>query len=150
MNALRKTAFHLWFRMSRSLTMGVRAAVTNAEGEVLLVRHTYVDGLYFPGGGVERRETARDALARELVEEAGVALEAPAELVGVFSNHRTFRNDHVLFFRARDWRAVAATSEGEIAEILWVDPLRPPEDATPATRRRLDELFGGAPVADHW
>ncbi len=130
--------------------MGVRAAVTDADGKVLLVRHTYVDGLYFPGGGVERRETVRDALERELVEEAGVALDAPADLVGIFSNHRTFRNDHVLFFRAQNWRTVTPTSVGEIEEILWVDPLRPPEDTTPATRRRLDELFGGAPVADHW
>ncbi|MEM9842987.1 MAG: NUDIX domain-containing protein, partial [Pseudomonadota bacterium] len=36
------------------MTLGVRAIVENAEGQVLLVRHTYTPGLYLPGGGVER------------------------------------------------------------------------------------------------
>jgi len=39
---------------------------------VLLVRHTYSEGWYFPGGGVKNQETPKAAVIRELKEETGV------------------------------------------------------------------------------
>ncbi|MEO9968779.1 MAG: NUDIX domain-containing protein [Hyphomonadaceae bacterium] len=147
---LRKAAFRAWFRISRPMRLGVRAIVENDAGKVLLVRHTYVRGLFLPGGGVERGEPAQDALMRELVEEAGVELAGAPELLGIYSNHRVFRNDHVLLYRIRNWRAVEATSRGEIAEIIWTDPLALPSDATPGTKRRLAAVFGGGDASLYW
>ncbi len=132
------------------MTLGVRGVVENERGEVLMVRHTYVDGWFLPGGGVERGEPAEEALARELVEEAGVQLEGPATLVGIYSNHRHFPNDHVLVYRATAWREVPASSVGEIAEVRWVDPLNPPEGATPGNARRLREIFAGSDASLYW
>jgi len=132
------------------MTLGVRAIVENAAGEVLLVRHTYMPGLYFPGGCVEKAEPAHEAMARELVEEAGVQLASAAELIGVFSNHAIMRNDHVLLYRVHLWESVTATSHGEIAEIVWADPLNPPTDTTPATCRRLAELYGETAQSRYW
>ena len=76
----------------------------------------------------------------------------PPQMVGVYSNHHSFRNDHVIFFRVPwgSWEQVAATSLGEIAESAWVDPLSPPEGITPGNRRRLEELYRGAPVSPYW
>ena len=148
--SVRQTLFRTWFRLSRPMTLGVRAIVENEAGEVLLVRHTYVDGLFLPGGGVERGEPAEEALGRELVEEAGVEMTQSAQLIGIFSNHRVFRNDHVLLYRVVNWRPVTATSRGEIAEIVWSKPLDLPGDATAGTRRRLTAEYGDEPAGLYW
>ncbi len=134
------------------MTLGVRGVVENAQGEILLVRHTYTKGLFFPGGGVERGETTELSLRRELQEEGGVTVTGAPELIGVFSNHRVFRNDHVLLYRVRSeaWTAGGDPVGHEISEIVWCDPLEPPEDATPGTRRRLQELFKDAPQSLMW
>ena len=75
----------------RGMTFGVRAAVFDAEGRVFLVKHSYMPGWYLPGGGVERGETMRQALDRELMEEAGIRLSAPATLFGLYLNRQRRR-----------------------------------------------------------
>ncbi len=147
---LRTRVFQAYWRIQRPLTLGVRGLVTNPAGQVLLLRHTYVPGWHFPGGGVEKGETAQIALTRELLEEAGVVPDAPMELVSVHANHTAFPNDHVLLFRIASWRQAEATSQGEIAEIGFFDPSAPPEGTTGATRRRLNEVFAGAPASENW
>ena len=148
---LRDRVFQSWFRLSRSLTLGVRGVVVNQEGLVLLVRHTYTPGWHFPGGGVEKRETAVLSMQRELKEEAGIeAATSAMKLLSVHANHSFFPNDHVLMYRIDDWKQGEATSRGEIAEVRFVDPLMPPEGTSPATRRRLDEIFAGADTSELW
>lgn len=148
---LRDRVFQSWFRFSRSLTLGVRGVVVDAEGRVLLVRHTYAPGWHFPGGGVEKGETAVLSMQRELKEEAGIAAATPAmRLLSVHANHSYFPNDHVLVYRIDDWTQGQATSRGEIAEVRFVDPLMPPEGVSPGTQRRLDEIFAGADTSELW
>lgn len=134
------------------MTLGVRGVVENADGNILLVRHTYTKGLFLPGGGVERGETTDLSLRRELEEEGGVKVTGGLELVGVFSNHRVFRNDHVLLYRVRSdaWAACGDPVGREISEIIWCDPAAPPADATPGTQRRLRELFEGQAPSLMW
>src|SRR5690242_808658 len=75
------------FRRARwPLTIGVRTIVRDEGGRILLVRHTYSAGWHFPGGGVNKRETALDAAVREVREEAQVELTAPPRLVGIYLN----------------------------------------------------------------
>jgi len=139
-----------WWRLTRSMTLGVRAIVENEAGEVLLVRHTYVDGWYLPGGGVERGETLMAALHKELAEEAGIEPVCEPQLIGAYSNERVFKGDHVAVYRVQDWRACGGEKAGEIAETGWFDPLNPPDGTTPGTKRRLREAFANEAVSDTW
>ena len=149
---IRTQLFRIWFRLSRPMTLGARVVVENAAGQVLLVRHTYTKGLNFPGGGIARGETAYESMIRELEEEGGIRVTGDAVLIGVFSNHRNMRNDHVLLYRisAERWEMVRDPIGAEISELVWCDPNDPPSDTTPGTRRRLSEMIAKLPAAQHW
>ncbi|WP_018265400.1 NUDIX domain-containing protein [Methylosinus sp. LW4] len=135
----------------RPMTLGVRGLVVDADRRVLLVRHTYISGYYLPGGGVEPGETMEQALARELAEEGNIELEAPAELRGVYLNRGISKRDHVAFFVARAFRQTAPRPpDREIAEASFFPLDALPEGATPATRARIAEVFGGAKVSPYW
>lgn len=142
--------FRAWWRVSRPKTLGVRALVLDGDGRILLVRHSYLRGWHMPGGGVERGETAVDAIVREVAEEAGVrALGAP-KLIGLYSNHANFANDNIAIYRIEAWEACEPRRGAEIAEHGFFARDALPEGVTKATLRRLAEAFDGAPVSPHW
>lgn len=142
---------HSYFAFARGMTMGVRAACFDDDGRVFLVRHSYVPGWHMPGGGLERRETAFEALVKELREEGNLQLTDPPELFHVYFNRLTSKRDHVLFYRCRNVRQTAPRKPDlEIVEtgFFALDDL--PKDTTAATHRRLAELSGKLPPADFW
>ncbi len=54
---LKLRLMHWSFLVARPMTLGVRGIVVSADEEILLVRHGYLSGWHFPGGGVEVGET---------------------------------------------------------------------------------------------
>ncbi|HEY8126253.1 MAG TPA: NUDIX domain-containing protein [Methylocystis sp.] len=133
------------------MTLGVRGLVIDQRNRVLLVRHTYVEGFYLPGGGVESGETLMEALERELSEEANVLLDTPPELFGVYLNRRFSIRDHVALFVVRAFRLLEPrVPDREIAEAAFFDLDALPFDTTPATRARLSEALENAPVSPYW
>jgi ADP-ribose pyrophosphatase YjhB (NUDIX family) len=142
---------HLSFLVTRPLTLGVRGAVLDDDGRVLLVKHGYVAGWHMPGGGVEAGETCESALTRELAEEANVVLEAPPRLHGLFFNAKVSRRDHVAVYVAHRFRVTAERApDREIVAARFFAPDALPPDVTPGTRARLDEILGGAPASALW
>ena len=142
---------HGYFAWARGMTLGVRAACFDAEGRVFLVRHSYVPGWQLPGGGIERHETALQALSKEMREEGNLLAGAAPRLFHIYFNRRTSKRDHVLFYVCENVRQSAPKQpDREIREagFFALDAL--PEGVTPATLRRLDEVAGRASPADFW
>ena len=137
------------WRLRRPLTVGVRAMVLNDKQEILLVRHTYIDGWYFPGGGVEKGETLESAVARELTEEVGVRLTDTPKLVGAYTYLREYKSDHVILYATDKW-TIEPNQNMEIAEFDFFHRDRVPADTSPGTQRRLAEFFDNAPRSDMW
>ena len=146
-----RRVMHGYWRVSRGLTLGVRGVVIDESSRVFLVQHSYVTGWYLPGGGVERGETARDALARELREEGNIELTGPPELFGFYFNPKDAPRDHVALFVVRDFRQIAApVPDHEIVAHGFFPPDALPDDTTPATRARIAEVLRDAPVTERW
>jgi ADP-ribose pyrophosphatase YjhB (NUDIX family) len=145
-----RPVFFALSRATRGMTLGVRAVLTDPQGRVLLVEHTYLHGWHLPGGGVDRGETGEAAVARELREEAGIDPIGRPRLVSVHANERAFRGDHVLVYRITDWREVGKPRGQEILNVGFFAPDALPETVTASTRRRLNEALGGAPADAHW
>ena len=142
---------HLYWRMSRGLTLGVRGLVIDGQDRVFLIKHTYVSGWHLPGGGVEPGETVVDALARELKEEGNIELAGKPAQFGIYFHPTVSRRDHVVLFVVRDFRQPAApVPDYEIMAhgFFLRDAL--PHDTTRATRARIAEVMSGAPVSARW
>lgn len=141
---------HFVYFFIKGMTIGVRAACFDDQGRLFLVRHSYIPGWHMPGGGVERRETVREALAKELREEGNLELTAPPRLVHVYFNRRTSKRDHVVFYRCEVRQTAPRLKDREIVEagFFALDAL--PAGTTSATYRRLRELAGEAEFDDLW
>jgi 8-oxo-dGTP pyrophosphatase MutT (NUDIX family) len=148
---LRVRLLHWSFLLTRPMSLGVRAIVISPDDEILLVRHGYVSGWHFPGGGVEVGETCLESLKRELEEEAQIAIEGPPALHGIFFNTQTSRRDHVAAYVVRSFRVLGERPpDWEIAEARFFPRLALPEGTTRATRARLAEIFDSAPLSEQW
>jgi ADP-ribose pyrophosphatase YjhB (NUDIX family) len=142
---------HTYGRFSRGMTLGVRGLVVNADGQILLIKHSYVNGWHLPGGGVETGETLCDALTRELAEEGGVSFDGEAPLFAIYFNSQASPRDHVALFVVRVFRQESQFRPNtEIVDRKFFSPHALPADTTAATRRRIAEVLDGAPIAAHW
>jgi 8-oxo-dGTP pyrophosphatase MutT (NUDIX family) len=137
--------------VAQRMTIGARVMVVDGD-RVLLIRHTYVPGWQFPGGGVGPGETVEAAARREVLEETGCEPVGPMELFGIYHNTSTVTNrDHVAFYVAKAFeRRFERKPDYEIAEIGWFDRFALPQQVTPATSQRIDEYFDGTPRRDVW
>lgn len=136
------------------VTFGVRCIVIDQRDRVLLVRHTYMAGWHFPGGAVDAGESAADAARREVAEESGLALTGPLAFFGLYFHRAMAGRDHIAVFTALDRAPIDTDALRpqalEIAAVQMAPLSALPEETSPATRRRLAELAGGAALDEIW
>jgi 8-oxo-dGTP pyrophosphatase MutT (NUDIX family) len=141
-----RTSAHLFaVGVRRRMVLGARAVLLDGD-RVLLLRHTYMPGWHFPGGGVEPGETAEEAARREAEEETGFRVEGSMSLLGLYlQKHEATNRDHVAVYVGRQFREVRGfRPNGEIAEIGWFSFDALPDGMNPGTARRIAEIAAGA------
>lgn len=133
-------AYRVYLFFIRPVRTGVRVMMLR-DGQVLLVRQTYLPGWFMPGGGPKRGETLETAARREVREEAGAEL-GEVRLLGVYTNFKDWKTDHNVVFVSRDFK-MDGRHDREIAEVRFFALEALPEDLWPGHRRRLDEVRTG-------
>ncbi|WP_053149464.1 NUDIX domain-containing protein [Pseudomonas sp. P97.38] len=110
--------------MTDSLIRIAAALLIGPDGRTLLVRKRGTLAFMQPGGKIEPHEQPVQALARELEEELGLAIDpAQAHYLGAFSapaaNEPGFTVQAQVFLLKID---AAVSPAAEIEEVRWIDP----------------------------
>lgn len=129
-------------------TIGARILLIK-DHKILLVKHTYQNGWYTVGGAVERGETPLQAIHRELKEEVGVTLKNPPTLFSVYYSKIEKRDDYIVLYVGNDHTQETVYCN-EILEQKWFDLDNLPIDATPATKRRIEEYRSHKTISEIW
>jgi ADP-ribose pyrophosphatase YjhB (NUDIX family) len=121
------------------LVPAVAAVLTDADGRVCLVRDAKRSQWTLPMGRIEPRESILETVAREVREEAGLAVET-TELAGVYSAPATQVFDtpdgenHYLthVFRCREWTGSPEPDGAETTAVDFFPVGDYPNDLAPA------------------
>ena len=141
---------HLYWRMSRGMTLGVRAIVINDKNEVFLIKHSYTPGWGLPGGGVEPGETFQQALIKELHEEGNI-IDFQAVFFSVYLNNVTTNRDHVVLYIIKSFsQPHFPKANAEIIDHQWVSIESLPDNLMRGVKDRLDEYKGLTAINPYW
>ncbi len=149
-NIIGRKIFMLYWAIMKPLNLGVRVIVIY-KNEVLLVKHTYVKGYYFPGGGVSKSELFETAAKRELFEEVGITAH-DLSLFGVYQSVKEKKyTTNAVFIVTLPKRPTLVIQKSELRDAQFFSTKNLPKDISPGTRRRIAEyLEGRAPLASEW
>lgn len=151
-NILIKTIHFLmkaYWRLVKPFSIGVRALVINDQNQVLLIKHTYSDSWYLPGGGVNKQEHLLDALYRELDEELKLIVKTPPILLGSFTNFHEHKSDFITVFVVASYTMNPSTNF-EIEKWAYFDLENIPATTSRGTKRRLQEYYNKQPLDYKW
>jgi len=135
--------FRIYCFIFRPKGIGVRIMLIQ-NGQVLLVRQTYMPGWFMPGGGVKRGETLEDAVRREAQEEVGAKM-GGLSLLGAYSHFGEYKSDHNTLFLCTDF-SLSGKQDHEIAEARFFPLDALPDELMKGHRRRLEEYRTGAEI----
>lgn len=134
-------SLHVYFLLTRALTIGVRVLIVNENSEVLLVKHSYMNGWHLPGGGVDQGETIFDAAVREVFEETSLVLEGELTTLGILHNESVSIRDHVVLLATKISRSSPKPSSVEISDVCFFSANNLPEDICPDTAYYIGQFM---------
>lgn len=133
----------------RRPVVGIAAAARTADGRWLLIRRTDTGEWALPGGTLEWGECLRDAIERELAEEAGVLVTELGEVAGVYSDPSRDRRFHAVtvVVHARVTEPDRPPQNPvEVAEVRLFETANLPSHLAHGMTRMLEDAVKGVPV----
>jgi 8-oxo-dGTP pyrophosphatase MutT (NUDIX family) len=132
--------FRLYCFFVRPVRTGVRVMMIQ-KNKITLVKQTYMDGWFMPGGGLKRGETLEGAARREAREETGAEL-GELKLLGIYTSFKDWKTDHNVVFIFEDFRIICEPDK-EIKQLKTFGLDELPDDLWPGHLRRLEEYKAG-------
>ncbi len=128
----------IWL-INHKFMVSVAGVVTNNDGRLLLLRHRYHvgNGWGLPGGIVQAGERLEDALAREVHEETGYAIDH-IRLLHIDSGYQLRLE---VYFTARLAGGTLLLQEEEILEAGWYPMDALPECLSPSQRAIIQQAL---------
>jgi len=150
MKFIKITLLKIYWKIFRPKTLGVKLLLIN-NGKVLLVEHSYIKGLFLPGGGVKRGEIFERALKREAFEELGLEIEK-LSLFGVYQNTKEGKIDTIVVFVSNDSIDITKIKlNSEIYHADFYDLNNLPINISPGSKKRIEEYRSkNFPITKEW
>ena len=117
-------------------------AIVRRGNEILLIKTTYRPYWEFPGGKIEANEAPESAAIRETKEEARVFIKRIERKLGTYTSRRLYTTITVHVYIAGEWDELdlwVPTLEIGERRFFPIDGL--PEDISPGTKKRIDEML---------
>ncbi len=108
---------------AKNYRVGVGAVVLH-EGRLLVIRDRFSEGFKLPGGHIEKNESLKDAVKREVYEETGISIEFESIMnIGHFRHGQFDGSDLYLVCTAKALsEEITVHDASEIVEARWMDP----------------------------
>lgn len=109
-----------WF-IFRPKTYGVKCVV-KCGNEVLMIKNSYGSwkSWMFPGGGIDKDESAEEAVKREVMEEVGIEI-IDFQKIGEYTSAKEYKRDTVTVFMAKVNSKEFKIDHSEISQASWFD-----------------------------
>ena len=145
-----QTGRNIYWCVAKPQVFGAKLVVFNADGDVLVIRHSYgrSDLYMLPGGGIGRNEDPETGAVRELQEEVQCSADNVAFLAKFVDNAKGATNSVTVFTATTKDEPVIDGKELIEARFVPTDQL--PDNVSRATRARIAEALGEQEISDHW
>ena len=108
---------------TKNYIVGVGAIVLN-EGRLLVIKDRFSTGYKLPGGHIDKNESIKNAVKREVYEETGINIEFESIVnIGHFRNGQFGESNLYIVCTAKALsKNITINDSSEIAEAIWIDP----------------------------
>ena len=108
---------------TKNFIVGVGAIVFN-EGRLLVIKDKFSTGDKLPGGHIDKNESIKNALKREVYEETGIKIEFESIVnIGHFRNGQFGESNLYIVCTAKALsKNITINDSAEVTEARWIDP----------------------------